>query len=118
MVLRNEREMALHAFQEAGLAEIIVIKLKALVTDADKRRLVAAVAGDVDADKGVLLSGRLLPMLLFLLLQSGFRNCHCRLNKRLRVDGKGQVSFALHLNAVVLRAVGGDADAALAGARH
>jgi len=76
------------------------------------------------------LRGRLL-----LLLGSGLRGFrHCRLSKSLGVfigreqvndgsglfTGTGHVSLTLHLNDVVLRALGGDAGAAVAGAwdRH
>jgi len=120
MNLRNESEVALHAPRETGLAEVVIIKLKALVTDADKRRLIAPIARDADVDKGALLSNRLLLLVLLLLLllfEGRLWSCHCRLNNRRSLEGKGQVSLALHLNTVVLGALGGDADAALVGAR-
>ena len=68
MLLRNEGEVALHAAGEARLAQVVVVDLQALVSDSDERRLIAAVAGDANVDKGVLLGGRLLLLLLLLLI--------------------------------------------------
>jgi len=110
MLLRNESEVCLHASGEAGLAQVVIVNLQALVSNSDERRLVAAIAGDADVDKRVLLGGALL-----LLLNERLRCCNCGLHEGLRVDGKGRVSLAKNLNGIVLRTFGRDAETALAG---
>jgi hypothetical protein len=103
------------------MAQVVIVNLQALVSHSDERRLIAAVAGDADVDEGVLLDGSLLLLLLLLLmlLDRGFRDCNCGLKNRRRVvEGKGQVGLALDLNSIILRAVRGDAETAVAGASN
>ncbi len=58
-------------------------------------------------------------LLLFPLLDRGFRDCNCGLKNRQRVvEEKRRLSLALDLNGIILRAVRGDAETAVAGASN
>ena len=115
--LGNESKMAVHASREAGFAQVVVVDLQALVSGADERRLVAAVASDADVDKWVLLGCSALRLLLLLRkLGRGLGGYRHSLQGRLRNSGNGQIGFTLNLNGIVLGTVGRDAEAALTGA--
>jgi hypothetical protein len=115
--LGNESKMAVHASREAGFAQVVVVNLQALVSGADERRLVAAVASDADVNKWVLLGCSALCLLLLLRkLGRGLGGYRRSLQGRLRNSGNGQIGFTLNLNGIVLGTDGRDAEAALTGA--